>query len=170
MFRAIPADGNPPLYFLLARFCLRLPIRTEIALRLPSIVAINVAAVMIYIFVRRKADRIFAFFAVSIFLGSFLGRYGAVEARPYSLVVCFTGIAIFCWQSADNVGKRRYALAGVVLSTVGAILSHQYGAIYVAVPLLAGEGIRTLQRRSFDAPMFAAILVGNAQFLSPSPQ
>ena len=37
MFRAMPSDGNPPLYFLLARLCLHLPVNTELALRLPSV-------------------------------------------------------------------------------------------------------------------------------------
>ena len=45
MFRVMPSDGNPPLYFLLARLCLHLPVNTELGLRLPSVLAFPTGAV-----------------------------------------------------------------------------------------------------------------------------
>ena len=169
MFREIPVDGNPPLYFLLARFCLHLPIRTELALRLPSIAAINVAALMIYLFVRRNARSIFAFFAMSIFLGSAMGSFAAMEARPYALLLCFTSVAICCWQSAARQRKRRLALAGIAAAMAGAIFSHHYGVIYVTLPLLAGEGVRAWQNRRIDLPVVGAMLAGAATLLITFP-
>src|SRR5215472_39523 len=53
MFHAMPTDGNPPLYFLLARPLLYLPIKTELALRLPSAFAYLFTMFAIYWFVRR---------------------------------------------------------------------------------------------------------------------
>jgi hypothetical protein len=169
MLRAIPSDGNPPLYFLLARLCLRLPIRSEIALRLPSIAAINITALMVYLFVRRNTGAIFSFLAMSIFLGSWFAFFAALEARPYALLLCFTSVAICIWQSAARGRNRRLALAGITAAMVGAIFSHQYGVIYVTVPLVAGEGIRSLRDRRFHLHVFAAALVGATSLVITFP-
>jgi hypothetical protein len=157
---AISADGNPPLYFLLARFCLHLPVPVEIALRLPSIVATDITAVMIFLFVRRNTDRLFAFFAMSVFLGSAFALFASMEARPYALLLLFTSIALYCWQSAARWISRRWALAGIAAGTAGATFSHHYGILYVALPLLTGEMARAWQRHKIDFPVLAAMLTG----------
>jgi uncharacterized membrane protein len=125
MFRAIPADGNPPLYFLLARLSLHLHLGVELALRLPALLAYLLAALTIYRFVRRDASRIFALLSMSMFLGCSIHRY-AIEARAYSLLMAFTGITICSWQYYRQSGKRR-ALIGISLGAIGAIFTHQYG-------------------------------------------
>jgi uncharacterized membrane protein len=160
MLRALPADGNPPLFFLLGRLCLHLPVHAEIALRLPSMIAIDITALMIYIIVRRNTGCIFSFFAMSIFLGCPFTHYAALDARPYALLLCFTGGAICFWQSAARGMHRRWALAGIAVCTAGAIFTHHYGVIYVTLPLAAGECVRAWHRRRLDYPVFAAILAG----------
>jgi hypothetical protein len=160
MSHAIPVDGNPPLYFLLARLCLHFPIQTEIALRLPSIAALDIAALMVFLFVRRNSRACFAFFAMSIFLGSSFGLFAALEARAYALLLCFTSIAIYCWQSAVRGQRRRLALFGITAAMVGAIFSHHYGVIYVFLPLVAGECVRIWRGHRIDYPVFAAMMLG----------
>jgi uncharacterized membrane protein len=160
MFNAISADGNPPLFFLLARLCLHLPLRAEIALRLPSMVAIDISALMIYLFVRRNTGSIFSFLAMSIFLGSSFGHFASLEARPYALLLCFTSSGICCWQSAARGIHRRWALVGVAVCMAGAIFTHHYGVIYVTLPLAAGECVRAWHRRKIDYPVIAAMLSG----------
>jgi hypothetical protein len=160
MFRAVPVDGNPPLYFLLARLCLHLPLHTELAMRIPSLVAINIAAVTAYIFVRRNAGPRFGLLAVSVFLATGSGRFAAIEGRPYALLLCFTGLSVCCWQLAARHQHRRAALAGITVAMAGAILSHHYGVIYVSFPLLCGEAARISQRRRLDLPILAAMAAG----------
>jgi 4-amino-4-deoxy-L-arabinose transferase-like glycosyltransferase len=169
LFRAAPVDGNPPLYFLLARLCLHLPIRPEIALRLPSIVAANITALLIYLFVRRNSDRIFAFFAMSVFLGSELYIFGAIEGRPYALLLCWTAAGICCWQSAAHGKGGRLALAGIAACMAGAIFSHQYGVIYLTVPLVAGECVRSWRARRIDLKVAGAALAGATSLLITFP-
>src|ERR1700756_731693 len=98
MFRAAPTDGNPPLYFLLARLCLMLPVKAELALRLPAIFAYFFAGLIAYWFVRRDAGRTYGWVAMGVFLGCGWSSY-AVDARPYPLLLFFTGLALCCWQA-----------------------------------------------------------------------
>ena len=169
MLRAMSADGNPPLYFLLARFCLHLPMPVEIALRLPSIAASDITALMIFLFVRRNTGSIFAFLAMSVFLGSPFMPFATLEARSYALLLCFTSVAICCWQSAAQGMSRRLALAGITASMAGAIFSHHYGVIYVTLPLLAGEGVRAWQRHRIDFAVFTSMLAGAATLIITFP-
>ena len=167
MFRAAPADGNPPLYFLLARLCLHFPIKTELALRLPALVAYFLAALTVYRFVMRDAGRTFAWLAMSVFLGCSTHVF-ATDARPYSLLQFFTGLALCCWQSYCRSGNR-IALAGIALSATGAICSHQYGVIYVTAPLFVGEIVRSLRRKHFDPAVLIAGAVGGTALLLTFP-
>ena len=169
MLRAVPADGNPPLYFLLARPFLSLPISTELALRIPSLVAINISAVATYLLLRRQTDSTCAFVGTSVFLATPMTRFAALEARPYSLLLCFTSLALLCWQSAIDGTHRRLALIGISSGMAGAILSHHYGVLYVSFPILAGELVRIWQSRKVDVPVLLALLLGAATLLITFP-
>ncbi|HTD56514.1 MAG TPA: hypothetical protein VK670_14085, partial [Silvibacterium sp.] len=100
-----------------------------------------------------------AWLAMSVFLGSSIAYY-AVDARPYPLLLFFTGLALCCWQ-VYCVSGNRMALAGIALSVAGAIGSHQYGVIYTLFPLFAGEAARTLRRRKLDLAVWIAGAVGS---------
>lgn len=126
MWHAIPTDGNPPLYFLLARPLLHLPIRTELALRIPSILGMAGAGAAVYVFVRRSANWVFAMLAMGLLLGSFVAIY-SIQARPYALLMGCTGLLVCCWQAAIRNASRRLALAGITIGTAMAIFSLQYG-------------------------------------------
>ena len=167
MFQAVPADGNPPLYFFLARLCLKLPIKTELALRLPSIFAYFLAGLTVYWFVRRDAGRTHAWLALSVFLGCGWSVY-AIDARPYPLLLFFTGLALCCWQAYCRSGNW-IALAGITFSAAGAIYAHQYGVIYVLCPLFAGETVRSLKRGRIDPAVIAAGVVGALTVLRTFP-
>lgn len=160
MFRAIPADGNPPLFFLLARLFLALPIRPQIALCLSSILPTGVTATMIYVFVRRNARSLYAFLAASVFYASPFSMFASLEARPYALLLCFTSIAICCWQAAVRGPHKRMATAGVAVAMSAAIFSHHYGVIYVGLPLLAAETVRSWRDRRIHLAVIAAMAVG----------
>jgi mannosyltransferase len=160
MFRVMPADGNPPLYFLLARWCLHLPVSTELGLRLPSVLAFPASALAVFVFVRRIASFRFSLLSMCLLLGSNIGdRYG-VEARAYSLLMLFTALLLCFWQSARNGAHRSWALIGIVVCTSGVILSHQYGIIYSVLPLATGEAIRSIRRRRLDVGVLSCVGLG----------
>ncbi len=158
MFRAVPTDGNPPLYFVLARLCLMLPIKAELALRLPAILAYFGAAVTVYWFARRDAGRSSAWLAMSAFLGCSISFY-ALDARPYPLLLFFTGLALCCWQAYCRSGSRA-ALCGIALSVAGAVFTHQYGVIYTLLPVFAGEAVRVFRRKRIDPLVLVAGAAG----------
>lgn len=167
MFHAIPADGNPPLYFLSGRLLLHLPIRTELALRIPSILAYLLTAITIYRFVRRNTGAGCAWLAFGVFLGSSMFEY-SIEARAYSYLVCFTGLSLCCWQSYCRSGKGVH-LAGMALGVSCAILSHQYGILYALIPLAAGEAVRIHRIHRIDVLVLAAAGAGALTMLLTYP-
>ncbi len=169
MFLASHADGNPPLFFLLARLFLTLPIPPEVAICLPSILATGVTAIMIYVFVRRDTNSLYAFLATSAFYGSPFGLFAPLEARPYALLLCFTSIALCCWQAAVRGPHKSLATAGVALATSAAIFSHQYGVIYVGFPLLAAETVRSWRDKKFHPAVIAAMAVGAVSLVFTFP-
>jgi len=167
MWQAIPTDGNPPLYFLLARLFLKLPLKTELALRLPAILGYFGAALTVYIFVRRDGGRLSAWFAMCVFIGCSISFY-AIDARPYPLLLLFTGLALCCWQAYCGSGSR-IALVGLTLGIAGAIFAHQYGVIYTLCPVLAGEAVRSLRQRKVDPAVVAASAIGALTVLLTFP-
>ncbi len=169
MFRAMPADGNPPLYFLLVRLCLHLPVSTELAVRLPSVLAFPASALAAFVFVRRLAPFRFALLSMCLLLGSDIGEQFGVEGRPYALLMFFTALQLCFWQLAKSKADRRWALMGITLCTSGAILSHQYGIIYAVLPIATGEAIRFVQSRRLDAGIMASVGLGSLTILGTYP-
>jgi hypothetical protein len=161
--QAMPADGNPPLYALLTRLSIHLFGLTDLAVRLPSMVAFLAALAGVYVFVRRECGVVFGLLAV-LLTYSEPGWAYSIEARPYALLLAFMMLALVSWQSATRAVEatprrpRRLALAGMVIGIVGSILSHNIGIIEVGVPLLFGEAVRLYHTRRPDWPILATAL------------
>ena len=163
MLRAIPPDGQPPLNYFLARLCLRVTSPAELAVRIPALVETTGALVAMYLFVRRRMGAIYGLMAMLVFLTGQMAYYG-VEARPYGLMLGFTGLALVSWQAAADEGVRGVfrwvALTGVAAGIAGAVASHHYGIFHVGVPIGVGECVRLMRRRRLDFAMYAACAVG----------
>jgi len=169
VFRALPADGNPPLSYILVGFCLRLFGETELATRLPSILAFAVAMLATYFFVRRHCGAVPALFGMFALATSNIASYGS-EARPYALMLGFTGLTMVSWQAATEKGRaRQIPLIGVALGIAGAIASHHYGAFHVGVPLMSGEAVRLVKRRRFDFPLYCVCAAGLSMIAVTAP-
>jgi hypothetical protein len=161
MFRAMPTDGNPPLYFLLARLCLHLPVSTELAMRLPSIAAFHAAALAAYLFIRRVASAPAALLTMCFLLGSAIGDRYAIEARGYSLLLFFTMALLCCWQAARRGQRRTFALAGITVCASCAVLTHQFGIIYALAPIFAAETVAWFRIRRIDTVALASAVLGS---------
>lgn len=160
LFQALPADGNPPLYYLLARASMRVFGETEFALRLPAMLGFLGAALAVYRYVRHRRAAVFAFLGMLLLLSGPMSSYGS-EARSYSLMLGFTGLTLVGWQSAaERTRSRALALLGVAVGIAGAIASHHYGAVHVGVALAFGESVRIYQRKRLDIPLYAAAAAG----------
>lgn len=169
ILQAVPPDGNPPLYYLLASLCLRLIGESELAMRLPSIAGFTFAMLGVYVFVRRRCTALPAFFALFV-LGTAAVKQHAGDARPYALVLGFTMLALLCWQTAsERRSHRTMALVGMTAGIAGAIASHHFGIFQVGIPLAAGEFWRLFSRRRIDLPLYAAGAAGASMLLVTVP-
>ena len=82
-------DNNPPLYYLLIHFVLKIG-QNELILRLPSLILGILAIPLIYIVLKEQINRKAAIIAASLFSVSPLAIYTAAEARPHGPAVIFT--------------------------------------------------------------------------------
>ncbi len=161
MLKALPADSQPPLQYLIARLFLHLPGPLEVVLRLPDLIAYVAAGLLVYRIVRRHGEAAQAMFAAVLFWGGVLEQTQAITARPYALLMGFTALAFASWQVAsERQWGRFWPLCGVSLGLSGAILSHHFGVIDTGLFLAVGEALRAIQRRRIDCPMLMAIGAG----------
>lgn len=170
MLRAAPADGQPPLQYLLTRFSVALPGSLEFTLRLPELIACVAAGLFTWKIVRRHGTPVQALFGVVMLLGSNINFTQAYIARPYGLMLAFTALAFVCWQKAAVPGNRRtLSLLGLALAIAGAVLSHHFGIIHIAIFLLPGEAVRLFQRRRVDFAMACAFVLGTTPLVFTIP-
>lgn len=167
--QGLPVDANPPLLALLDHVMVRFFGVTAFAVRLPSLVAYLGTLVLIYLFMRRRVDVVFALLAVALASATPLSNYG-IEARPYALVAFFTTLGLVAWQAAtDEVHPARWAIGLLPVSIAGAVLSHHYGIVNVGIPLLCGELVRTWKSRRIDFVLWGAAAAGVLPLLVTLP-
>lgn len=124
------AEFGPPLYDLLLAALHGLGVTSPLGLRMPSIVAIYVAALAIGAIVRRRAGMAPAVLAAGIVLSSGLFAY-AVQARSYALVTAVFACALMVYDRAagETPSWRRTAALTVLLAA--AIGLHFYALLLV---------------------------------------
>ena len=151
----LKVDGVfPPLGFALAAGSESVFGRSEFGLRFPSVIAFWIMALCVYLFFRRRLPWPYGIAAMLLTSLTAAGRY-SYEARPYAVMLALAGIALVAWQAAAEGRRRRTALVALAVALVGALLSHAM-AVTLALPLLAGELTRTVQRKRLDWPVWCA--------------
>jgi hypothetical protein len=149
------ADLNPPLLYVATRAVFHWFGDGPVATRLPAMIGFLLMSICLYRFVARRTNALYGFVAMLFPWITGAARY-AYEARPYGLVMGFSALALVCWQTACDGRRRRWALAGLILSLTGALMSHCY-AVLLFVPLALGELVRTVRARRIDWPVWLAI-------------
>ena len=144
------ADLTPPLFHLATRAATKIAGTGRVGMRLPAIAGFWVMSVCLFLFVRKRYGAVCGIFAMLIPLLTG-AEYYASEARGYGLMLGFCGLAILCWQRAQ--------IGGVAIFLAAAIYCHLY-AVFLVVPLAAGEAVRTIDRRKIDYAMWAALIAG----------
>ncbi len=131
------ADFNPPLFYLLTRGAQRLFGEGLIATRLPEVIGVWLFGVCLYIFVRRRVGSMPGLIAGLLPFFTLVQFY-AYDARPPGIVLGWCGLALICWQRADEKRGRYIWLAGFALSLIAAVLTYVY-AVYLLIPFGAVE-------------------------------
>jgi hypothetical protein len=152
---ALGFDLSPPLFHGIEHLAGRLPIDRHVAYRLPSIVAFCLTLPALFLFVRRGTNDGAAAAAVAAFMASQMFTLFAVEARPYSMMVCALAWGLVLWQRAD---RRRYAVAACAAFLSVATSLHYY-AVVALLPLAAAELTRQMRARRVRLSRWAALAV-----------
>lgn len=160
------AEFTPPLYDWLIHGLYQMGVTSPLGLRLPSIIAIYIAALATGAIVRRHAGSAPAALAAGIILSSGLFGY-AVQMRPYALVTAAFACALALYDRPGRPSIQR-------LAAMAALLALAIGLHFYALLLAAGLGLLELirARTGGRAPCWrtlAAIAVAGASILAWLP-
>lgn len=147
------ADQHPWPFYALTHLALLAPMPTEIAIRLPQMLAGWIAAVAVFLYLARVLDSIYALLGMFCLMTTAVWGY-ATEARGYELMVAGCALAYLAWQA---VGRRRAAALGLAAALMLAVSSHYY-AVLVLTPLALAEAWRTWTRREIRPQVWFAFL------------
>jgi hypothetical protein len=144
---ALPVDINPPLHHVLMHWSVGLLGYSATAARLPSLLAMILFLLCLFLFISRRSRPCHGVLAVLLVMVTPVLAY-TFEARPYALLLCFTGMALVSYQS--RIRANGPASLGIFLCCcAGLLLTHYYGILVIGV-FAAGELLRTWERRQFD--------------------
>jgi hypothetical protein len=128
-----------------------------LAPRLPSIVAVYIAALCVYALVRPSTDRVVALAAFAFTLDSGLFPY-AVQARPYALIAACLAGSLALWNGTEHrhSARMRAVLLWLVLSV--SVSLHFYGFV---APMIIGvmEILWLLTRREWRWRVWTPLLL-----------
>jgi 4-amino-4-deoxy-L-arabinose transferase-like glycosyltransferase len=152
-------DLHPPLSYLLVRASFSIFGITSWSCRLPFLLAFFIAGGLLFWLTRHLLSAVYACSVVLLFWSNPFA-YQAEEARPYSLVVCFTAMMLVSWRRAidEEEPTRRLALVVLITSGFGLLLSHVLAVIPYGM-FLAAELVRFWKQRKYDWSLWAAFFV-----------
>src|SRR5262245_39805939 len=152
------AEQIPPFFYTVTRSSMALFGVNELGIRLPEVIGFWVMLISLYLFVTKRAPALYGFLAMLFPLATGTYFY-AYEARPYGLVLGFSGLALVSWQAAAEKKDRKIALVVLTASFAAAISCH-YFASFVFIALAIGEAVRTYSIRRLDLPVWIAFCLG----------
>jgi Dolichyl-phosphate-mannose-protein mannosyltransferase len=152
-------DLLPPLNHVLTQASIGALGDNSVAVRLPAIVGFWVMCLCVFRFALQWCAPLFALLALLLPLTTTAFRVYAIEARPYGLLLGFTGLTLVCWQEAARGRGRPWSLIGLATSLAAAVSAHYY-AVLLLIPLGLGELPRLWRRRRADVPLWLALLAG----------
>jgi hypothetical protein len=155
-------DLHPPLSYLLIRASFAIFGVSSWSCRLPCVLAFFFTVALVFWLAKRILSPLYGIISV-LLLWSVPFTYQADEARPYSLLLCFTALMLVSWYRAAEVSAdfishdRRLALLTLTLGGFGLLLSHVLGVLPYAA-FFAAELVRLSIRRKADWGLWTALL------------
>lgn len=158
-------DLSPPLNTVATRLVESVAGTGRIASRLPPMLAIWAACLLLFVTVRRRAPPTFAVSAALLPCLTSAFRY-AVEARGYGFTVGFFALAVYAWSEAAAGRRRRVHVPLLAVALAAGVWSH-YFAVLAFVPIGGGELVRWWRARHVDWPI-GATMTAAALLLLPA--
>jgi hypothetical protein len=154
----------PPLYDVLLHGLIRMGASSRLAFRLPSIIAVYVAALAAAVMVRRYSSWTMAALAASVILCSGIFSY-AVQARPYACVTATFAWACVTWHALPTEGPAyRRSITLSVLLTLSMAL-HFYAILLVGTIALNECVQAAIERRAPRLAVMIAVTIAAASIL-----
>ena len=160
-------DLSPPLNTAATMAVLTVMRPGRVSVRLPALAGFLCAAWAAFEIVRRRAGAMSGLCAVLVLCFTAALRF-AYEARGYGLMLGCFGVALYGWSEAAQGRRRRVHLPLLALSLAAGCWAQYFGAIAFA-PVLAGEAVRSIERRTLDLPIWAALAAGAGAVLPLLP-
>ena len=154
-------DAEPPLFYLMERLTLTLPVAKELALRLPSIVAFCGTLVCVFAYVRKRSGEFIACVCALALLSTILFQAYLIEARPYAGMVACIAIALVCYQRLPSRSWSVFFLASLVLAE-----SLHYYAVFAMIPFWFAEGVFFLKTRRFRWAVWGGLIAAMLPLLA----
>jgi hypothetical protein len=129
-----------------------------LATRLPALTGFWIMLLGVYAFLKRRLPTEYALIGMAFPMLTFAWSY-AFEARAYGVVLGCGAVALVAWQNAAEGRWRRLSLVAISMSLALALGSHLF-SVLLAIPLVFGEGFRTLERKRVDWAMWGAFAAG----------
>lgn len=156
-------DLHPPLSYLLIRASFAIFGVSSWSCRLPSVLAFFFTVALVFWLAKRILSPLYGIISV-LFFWSVPFAYQADEARPYSLLLCFTALMLVDWYRATEAPNsnftsydRPFALLTLTIGGFGVLLSHVLGVLPYAA-FFAAELVRLSIRRKSDWGLWTALL------------
>lgn len=122
--------SSPPAYFYLLKLIAVLFGASKLALRFPSIVAVYVAAIAVFLLVRRRLALPYAVLAMALCLETGLFDF-ATEVREYALVTACFALAVLFWDVRSEERLSPWRTTGISLLLAACVSLHFYGVLLV---------------------------------------
>ena len=163
--RALRYQGQSPLYYLLVWVTLKLGGAREIVLRLPSVLSMAVATVMVFRLGRDLIDEETGILATILFVSSTDVRFFSGDARPYALALAIAVAATLALVRWLGSGRRRDA---IVYVTLAALVVYAHYLFAIVLLCHAAYAIRrTLIERIVPRGMLVTVTLLTAVLLLP---
>jgi hypothetical protein len=155
---AVGADPNPPVTYILVRWCRGIFGDHEWAYRLPDALGCWTGIASLFAFLKRRVCGSWAVFGCLVWMSMAAFDY-SFESRSYGIFYGLAMLAFLCWTIAIDASRTPFvqwlALVGMVFALALGI-STNYFAVLAFLPPAFGELVRTVlraRRRRPDAPM-----------------
>lgn len=152
------AEQLPPLFYVITRASAAMFGMNAVSLRLPEILGFWVMSASLFWFVRSRTSAPYGLIAM-LFPMATDALFYAYEARPYGLMLAFSGLALLCWERAISGHSPALWRASLAVCLAAAISCHYFGLLSF-VPFVLAECTRTARRRQIDISMWAALCSG----------
>ena len=125
------SDNNPPLFYTIMHFWIKLFGISEFAFRLPSAIISSFSVLIIYKLGKLLFNKNIGLFAALLLATSVLNITYSQEARAYSSMAFLALLSIYLFFQLIATGKRSYTI-GYIVASILLIYMHYYGLFVIA--------------------------------------